>query len=112
MNKLRLSFWTRYELEAGYDYVFLDYTTDGGQTWSDDSDALATLNGVQTEWQQITLDIPELQDVSQLAFRFRLLTDSSVTFDGVYVDDIVISFEPYTCEYGMELSGYLPLVYR
>lgn len=112
MNNLRLSFWTRYELEPGYDYVFLDYSTDGGTTWSSDSQALATLNGIQTDWQQIIVDIPALQDKSSLNFRFRLVTDSSVTYDGVYVDDIVISFEPYTCDYGMELSNFLPVVFR
>jgi hypothetical protein len=112
MNNLRLSFWARYELEPGYDYVFLDYSTDGGTTWSSDSQALATLNGSQTDWQPVVVDIPALQDKSSLRFRFRLVTDSSVTFDGVYLDDIVVSYEPYTCDYGMEMSSFLPVVYR
>lgn len=112
MNNLRLSFWAKYELEAGYDYVFLDYSTDGGATWSSDSQALATLNGMQPVWQQIVVDIPQLQDYNYVYLRFRLVTDSSVTEDGVYLDDIVLSYEPFTCDYGMEASDVLPVVYR
>jgi hypothetical protein len=112
LHDLRLSFWTRYALEPGWDYVFLDYSTNGGSTWSTTSQALATLNGLQTSWEQVVTDIPDLQNQSSLAFRFRLVTDTAVTEDGVYLDDIIVSYEPYTCEYGMERSVVFPLVVR
>jgi len=99
-------------LEAGWDYVFLDYSTNGGSTWSGTSQALATLNGIHTTWEQVVIDIPGLQNKTSLAFRFRLATDTSVTEDGVYLDDIVVSYEPFTCEYGFERYMHLPLVTR
>ncbi|OGO38006.1 MAG: hypothetical protein A2W35_00770 [Chloroflexi bacterium RBG_16_57_11] len=111
-RNLRLSFWTRYALEPGWDYVFLDYSTNGGSTWSSTSQSLASMTGIHTSWEQLSIDIPDLQDKSNLAFRFRLVTDTSVTDDGVYLDDIAVSYEPYTCLYGTEPSIYLPLVAR
>lgn len=112
MNELQLSFWTRFALEPGYDYVFLDYSTNGGATWSSDSQALATLNGTQATWKNVLVEIPGLKNQSNLVFRFRLMSDSGVTDDGVYLDDLAISYEPYTCEYGMQPSLFLPLVSR
>jgi hypothetical protein len=111
-HNLRLSFWTRYALETGWDYVFLDYSTNGGSTWSSTSQALATLNGIHTSWEQVEIDIPNLQNQTSLALRFRLVSDTSVTEDGVYLDDFVVSYEPYTCYYGSERSMYIPLVIR
>jgi Carboxypeptidase regulatory-like domain len=111
-RNLRLSFWTRYSLETGWDYVFLDYSTNGGATWSSSSQALATLTGIHTNWEQVAMDIPDLQNNSNLAFRFRLVTDTSVAEDGIYLDDISLSYQPYACIYGLDHFIYIPLVSR
>ncbi len=104
----QISFWARYNLEPGYDYVYLDYSLDGGATWSADTEALAMLNGVQSSWKQFTIATPALDGQSQLTLRFRLSSDSYTTADGIYLDDIILSYEPYVCQYGNHY--YLPWV--
>lgn len=105
----KISFHTRYDLEAGYDYVYLDYSLDGGTNWSNDGQALAILNGTQTTWQLIEVSTPMLDEHSNVALRFRLVSDAGVQADGVYLDDITLSYVPFYCLWGQILQ-YLPWV--
>jgi hypothetical protein len=107
-GETELSFWVTHSLEAGYDYVYLDYSLDGGSSWSDDNNALAVFNG-QQDWHQVFIDASILDDQPNIALRFRLVTDSGVADDGIVIDDIVLSYQPYYCTYGME-QIYLPIV--
>jgi hypothetical protein len=108
---VELSLWTKYNLEAGYDFVYVDYSTDGGNTWSDTSQALLTFNGYQNSWKQYTVDIPALENQRYAAIRFHLVSDSGVYADGIYLDDIQMTYQPFTCFYGTYPSAYLPFVF-
>lgn len=113
LRHVQIGFWSRYFLEPGYDYVYLDYSLDGGTTWSSDSNALATLNANQVAWKPFAIDAPMLDGQSNVALRFRLVTDGGVTADGIYLDDIYLSYQPFTCTYnGTRPAFYLPLLYR
>jgi hypothetical protein len=101
---LRLSAWYRYALESGYDYVYLEYSLDGGATWS--SQPLLTLNGNQSVWVFRDVNASVLDGHSNVALRYRLASDVGVSYDGFYVDDIVLSYEPYGCN--LKFS-YLPV---
>lgn len=104
----RLSFWIKYNLEAGYDFVYLDYSLDGGATWSDASQALAAFNGYQ-DWHQVTIDASILENQPNVAIRFHLISDGGVTNDGIFIDDLVVSYQPYLCLYGWD-QMYFPLI--
>ena len=104
----RFSIWVKYDLESGYDYVYLDYSLDGGASWSIDSQALATFNGRQ-DWHQVSIEAPVLEDQPNIALRFRLVTDGGVTYDGIYIDNMLLSYQPYLCTYGWSQS-YFPLI--
>jgi len=112
MRHTQVSFWTKYELEPGFDFVYLDYSTDGGATFSRDSQALATLNGISNGWEHFVLDTPNLDNQWNVVLRFRIVSDSGVTFDGVYLDDISVSYVPYSCAFGMQPRAYFPLLIR
>ncbi len=74
-----------YELEYGYDFLYLDVSGNGGSTWT-------TLGGV-TGYEPGDLynaTLPSGVLTSQFRLRFRLVTDSSVNYDGVYIDDVGI----------------------
>lgn len=90
----QLSFWHIYDLEARYDYGYVEYSTDGGSTWT----VAATYNGInQTSWSQVKLSLPALDGAANARIRFHLVTDASVVEDGWHVDDIQITTGQINC---------------
>jgi hypothetical protein len=81
-----LAFWTRYVTEAGYDFCHVEASTDG-VVWQ----TLASYSGSQTAWVQKIIPLDAYVGQTQLRLRFRLQSDSSVTADGWYLDDVVVS---------------------
>ena len=83
---LKLSFFQRYELESGFDFGYVEVSTDGS-TW----ETVGTVNGAETTWHEVSFDLPQLDAAATARVRFRLSSDVSVTEDGWYVDDVRIS---------------------
>lgn len=109
---IQFSAWYKYQLESGYDYVYLEYSTDGGTTWNT-SDPLLTLNGTQSDWTQITVNAPALANQSQARLRWHLISDPGVTFDGIHIDDIELTYTPIVCEPAPEVHQlFLPLIVK
>ncbi len=89
-----------YEIEPGYDYAFLEASTDGGATWQvvetsesyDGSDEGGTnpegfgISGSSNGWVDLTATVPTGAD----AIRWRYATDSAVTLSGFRVDNITL----------------------
>jgi hypothetical protein len=92
---VRVSLWTTYTLETGYDYVYVEYSTNGGTTWA--STPLATFNGIQLAWRQFDVDAGVLDNQANVAIRFRMFSDGGVVYDGIHLDDVVVSYQPYQC---------------
>jgi hypothetical protein len=80
-----LSFRAKWDLEAGYDYVYVEGSTNGS-TWTQ----IASFTGSQDTWtdQYYALSAYAGQDFH---LRFRLISDWSETADGIYIDDVQIS---------------------
>ena len=81
---VELSYWERHAVESGYDFCHVEYSTDGGSSWTQ----IASYTGTQNTWQQATFQLPALAGEAQARIRFRLTSDISVTADGCYVDDV------------------------
>ncbi len=96
LSEVVVSFWHRYEIETGWDFGYLEYSLDGGSTWSA---PLGEYTGFQYTWDQEVLPIPALDDQSNVAIRFRFESDTYVVEDGWYIDDFDISYEPFVCLY-------------
>lgn len=93
---LRLSFRSWCDTETGYDYGRLEVSTDGviwNQLWSCNGDA---------SWKAVEVTLPGLAGASQAQIRFRLTSDGSVTRDGWYVDDIVLTGTGALCRAGSD----------
>jgi hypothetical protein len=88
-DDVMLSFYHKYETEAGFDFGFVEVSIDGGATWLPDS--LAAYDGVQSTWTQATVDLAPLAHQANARFRFRLFSDPGVVFDGWHIDDIRVS---------------------
>jgi immune inhibitor A len=74
-----------YDIESGYDYLYGEYSTDGGQNWSQAGQAVTgSSNGKWT-----TLRFSYIADGAETKFRFRYQTDGGVHMPGAFIDDIV-----------------------
>jgi PKD repeat protein len=83
---MKLNFWHTYATESGYDYASVEYSTNGGSSWT----PVESYDGSSPAWTQEELLIPQLDGQANAKIRFHFTTDSSVTYDGWHVDDIAL----------------------
>jgi hypothetical protein len=106
-NGVQVSFAIRYALETAYDYLYLDYSLDGGASWA--PEPLLSLTGFNMSWTNMVVDASVLDGSPSVRLRFRLLTDASVVYDGVTLDDIAITYAPTQCEFALNLPPAVPV---
>lgn len=82
----RIVFWHKYNFEDGYDFGYLQVSTDtlDNESWT----TIATYTDSVGEWIADTVDIPESFMGQTVYVRFLVETDGSVVRDGWYIDDI------------------------
>ncbi len=80
-----LSFDLKYSLENNYDFLFV-YASANGTDWSE----LAYFTGVNQNWHNYTYSLQNYEG-GNLYIKFNLNTDASVTADGVYIDNVMVS---------------------
>ena len=90
-----LTFWHKYLLETGKDFVKLEVSTNNGQDWT----VLKSYTGVETGWSQERIDLSAYTGNANLGLRFRLTSDAANQQDGWYMDDLKI-------EEGAVLAAY------
>ena len=79
--------WKHIE-SATYDWARVDVTKDGGTTWTT---VWGPVGGVSdTAYSQQTVVLDPTYNVSNFQFRFYFKSDSSVQYEGWYIDDIGI----------------------
>jgi immune inhibitor A len=83
-----------YNIEAGYDYLYGEVSTNGGTSWADaakptsgSSDANA--DGVP-DWTTLTYDLTPFVGKS-VQFRFRYATDGGVHYEGPFLDATTVT---------------------
>ena len=80
------SYFMRYDLEQGYDFLNFEVSTDGGSTWT----VLNSTTGLSGQTFQ-SFSAPLTSYIGQtIRLRFHMTSDSSVTGDGVYIDDFAL----------------------
>jgi immune inhibitor A len=128
-----LNYWVWYDIEQGWDYLYLEASKDGGQTWQilrtpsgTDEDtsgnsygwAYTGMSGGNTTpvWIQESVDLtPFLGE--KILLRFEYITDAAVNGDGLLLDDISIDALGYQEDFeagegGWEASGFARLYNR
>lgn len=74
-----------YDIEAGYDYLYGEYSTDAGANWTQLG---APVDGTSKDkWTTVKYTVP---GGGPVLFRFRYQTDGGVHLPGAFLDDIVI----------------------
>jgi len=104
-----LKFWTWYDLEADWDYAYVEASTDGGKTWDilpgrQTTDTNPNGNSFGNAWTgqskndpsaEVPQWVEEQVDLSpyagrQILLRFETITDDAVNNAGWLLDDITI----------------------
>ncbi len=100
-----LRFWARWDVEENYDACFLLASVNGGTTWSGVTtpytdpasgsgvqlpSGAPVFEGVQAAWVLNVVDLAPVLGQSDVRFRFRLDSDSSLNGAGFFLDDFII----------------------
>ena len=103
LTNIKLEFYTKWEIEQGYDYVqiqaadaennFLEalcgiYTTEGAGGFQPANEPV--YQGTQDEWVFEQIDLSEYVG-QEIRIRFLLASDNFVEYDGFYFDDLEIT---------------------
>ena len=87
--KVTASAW--YRIEAGYDYLYGEFSTDGGQTWQS---AGAPIDGNSRDWQNVSWTYRP--NGKATLFQLRYQTDGGVNEAGAFLDNIVVTADRTT----------------
>jgi hypothetical protein len=110
LQQATLQVWMWYDLEADYDYAYVEVSADGGQTWdilANEHTNIANPNGNsygpaftgrsgarngssdEPQWVQETFDLTPYAGQPALV-RFEVITDEALNYPGLCLDDISI----------------------
>jgi immune inhibitor A len=135
---VQLSYWTWYDLEQGYDYLYVEASTDG-KSW----DILKTPSGTDkdksgnsygwaytgksgggdsAQWLNEKVDLSAYAG-KKIQVRFEYVTDAAVNGEGLLLDDVSIAAINYSSDFeaddgGWQANGFarvdnaLPQTYR
>ena len=102
LTSATLSYWLWYDIEDGWDYAYVEVSTDAGKTWKTLPGRYTTqadpsgqnlghaYTGLSTGWVQEQLDL-SAHAGKQILVRFEYITDDAVNHVGLCLDDIRIS---------------------
>ena len=100
----RVAFMAQWDLEAGFDYVQLEVSIDGGNSWipqcgrytrtgvvnQSGAEGEPIYEGTQSDWVRESISLNDYLGENVL-LRFKLHSDEAVELDGFYFDDLTVS---------------------
>lgn len=81
-----VSAWLDYDIEEGYDFLYVQASTDGGANWTD----VDAVDGASAGWTQKSFDLTPFAG-KPIKFRFNYVTDGGLAKKGAFIDDIAIT---------------------
>jgi len=98
-----MSAWAKYDIEADYDALYGEVSTDGGVIWNQVGKMLDGVSGEtpvagvdpsygSSVWTQVSYDLSAYKGQS-VQFRFRYATDGGLHFDGPFLDDLALTVD-------------------
>jgi carboxypeptidase T len=117
----RLTFYTKFDIENGWDYGQVEISTNNGSNWiplqggytnpgsgSFQPTGEPLYDGTKTEWVREEISLASYIS-NQFKIRFELKTDGSIQQDGWYVDDIGILYYSIP-QNPLELTSFTALI--
>lgn len=114
---LTLSYWTWYDIEKDYDYLYLEASEDGNN-WSILKTGSGTgenptgnsfgwgYNGQSNGWIQEHIDLSQYSG-KNIQIRFEYVTDGAVNGEGFLLDDISIPQINYSTDFELDSGGWI-----
>ena len=85
-ERVYLQYQIQYDLESGYDFGFLEISTDKGVTWK----KVREYDGA-AGWRLEQVDLSTVLDGAKgFQLRFRIQTDNSLARDGIKIDNVTV----------------------
>ncbi len=81
-----LEFMTKYQIEEGFDYLYIDIHYDGISGWR----TVAQFTGIVNDWTPITVPLGGFVGKTGVKLRLRFVSDAGYNMDGAYIDDFVV----------------------
>jgi bacillopeptidase F (M6 metalloprotease family) len=113
---VKLEYWTWYDLEGDYDFLYLEASTDG-KTWKIIQTPSGTdknisgnsygwgYNGLSDGWIKEEVDLSKYAG-QKVTLRFEYVTDAAVNGEGLLLDDISIPAIDYSTDFESDDSGW------
>jgi immune inhibitor A len=113
---IKLNYWTWYDLEKDYDYLYVEVSEDG-ETWNILKTPSGTdenpsgnsygwgYNGVTDGWIEESVDLSAYAG-KKVQIRFEYVTDAAVNGEGLLVDDIRIEAVDYQTDFETDTGGW------
>lgn len=81
-------FMTKYDIENGFDYCYVEVSTNGGSTWT----VVHTFNGEDnlSNWISMAINIGGFVGNSNVKVRFRWYSDTGYQAEGIFIDSMRI----------------------
>ncbi len=114
---ISMNYWTWYDLEEHYDYLYLVATTDGGNTWQIVRTPSCTeenitganfgcgYNGKTNTWIQEKVDLSQFAG-EKVTLQFEYITDAAVNGEGLLLDDMEIPQINYKTDFETDNGGW------
>ncbi|MDA3838996.1 MAG: T9SS type A sorting domain-containing protein, partial [Candidatus Delongbacteria bacterium] len=104
-----ISFWNKYDLEGGFDYMYFEGSPDNGMTWV----RLKTWNGEGVGWHEEFISMDGFAGRDQVTFRFLFQSDQGYHVNGMYIDDIMLkTYNNDIASPSFETEPYAPEFYE
>ncbi|MEX0787416.1 MAG: hypothetical protein WD040_01320 [Anaerolineales bacterium] len=119
---IEFTYQTWYDLEEDYDYVYVEVSTDAGETW----DILTTPSGtsedpsgnsygwgyngfsgggLEAQWIEERIDLSEFAG-QEVLLRFEYITDAAVNGEGLLLDDMHLEALDYAADFEQDEAGW------
>jgi len=96
----QVSFWTRYQIESGYDYMYLEVSTNG-TNWNQ----VASFTGNQLAWVLKSYPLDNYIGETFVNIRFRFTSDSYIEAEGMFIDDLEVMVSGVGLDEGKTIAG-------
>jgi immune inhibitor A len=118
VSPIEISYWTWYDLEEDYDYVYL-LASEDGETWeilktptctSDNPSGNSYgcgYNAQSNGWIQESVDLSQYAG-KEVYLRFEYVTDAAVNGEGFMLDEVSIPAVNYSNDFEQDDGGWIP----
>ncbi len=116
-SPIEISYWTWYDIEENWDYLFVEASTDG-ENWEilktpsgTDYDPSGNsygwgYTGTTGDWIEETVDLSQFAG-QKIFIRFEYITDAAVNGEGLLLDDVRVDAAGYSSDFEADDGGWV-----